>query len=80
MEGHITDLLLYLIGAAVVGLVGSVAKLWHDFNAHRLHSAETYLSNGDVEEIKQDIRSLRDVVYRIAIKMEVPVFSEPYKR
>ena len=80
MEVHIIQFVMYLMGAAVVGLVGAVAKLWHDFNAHKLHSAETYLNNGDVDEIKQEIRALRDVVYRIAIRMEVPVFTEPYKR
>jgi hypothetical protein len=80
MESQISQVIVYLIGASIVGLVAAVAKLWHDFNAHRLHSAETYISNGDIEEIKQDIRALRDVVYRIAIRMEVPVLTEPYRR
>lgn len=80
MESHIADVIVYLVGTAVVGLVAAVAKLWHEFNAHRIHSAEAYITNGDIDEIKQEIRALRDVVYRIAIRMEVPVLSEPFRR
>lgn len=80
MESQLSDLLVYLIGVAIVGLVAAVAKLWHDFYMHRLHVAERYMNSEDAEEIKQDLRALRDVVYRVANKLEVPVFSEPYRR
>lgn len=80
MESHIADIIVYLVGAAVVGLVAAVGKLWHDFNTHRLHVAESYMANSDVDEIKQELRALRDVVYRVALKMEVPVFTEPFRR
>lgn len=80
METQISQILVYLIGAAVVGLVAALAKLYHDFNAHKLHVAEAYMANSDIDEIKQEIRALRDVVYRVALKMDVPVFSESYRR
>lgn len=80
MEGHISQVIVTLIGACIIGLVGAVAKLWHDFYMHRLHVAEQYMSSQDAEEIKQDLRALRDVVYRVANKLEVPVFTEQYRR
>lgn len=80
MEAQISQILVYLIGVAIVGLVAALAKLWHDFYAHKLHVAEQYMNSQDAEEIKQDLRALRDVVYRVANKLEVPVFSEPYRR
>lgn len=80
MESQISQIVVYLIGAAVVGLVAALAKLYHDFNAHKLHIAESYMANSDVDEIKQEIRALRDVVYRVALKMDVPVFTEPFRR
>lgn len=80
MEAQISQILVYLIGASIVALVAAVGKLWHDFNAHRLHVAQSYMANSDVDEIKQELRALRDVVYRVALKMEVPVFIEPYRR
>lgn len=80
MDMHIAEVVVYLVCASIVALVGALAKLWHDFYAHKLHVAEQYMSGHDAEEMKQDIRALRDVVYRIANKLEVPVFSEPYRR
>lgn len=80
MEAQIVQVVVYLICVAIAGLVGALAKLWHDFYAHKLHVAEQYMSSQDAEEIKQDLRALRDVVYRVANKLEVPVFSEPYRR
>lgn len=80
MESQISQILVYLIGAAVVGLVAALAKLYHDFNDHKLHVAREYMANSDVDEIKQEIRALRDVVYRVALKMEIPVFTEPFRR
>lgn len=80
MEAHIAQIIVGLIGVSIVGLVGALAKLWHDFYAHKLHVAEHYMSSNDAEEIKQDLRALRDVVYRVANKLEVPVFTEPYRR
>jgi len=79
MEAQISQILVYLIGAFVLGLVAALAKLWHDFYAHKLHVAERYMNSEDAEEIKQDLRALRDVVYRVADKLEVPVFSERYR-
>lgn len=80
MEGQISGLLQYLIGAAVVGLVVAVITLWRELSAHKLHVAEVYMNSHDVDEIKNELRALRDVVYKIAVKMDVPTFSEAYRR
>lgn len=74
------DLIVYLCGAAIVGLVVAVITLWREFAAHKLHVAEVYMNSHDVDEIKRDLRELRDVVFKIAVKMDVPTFSEPFRR
>ena len=80
MNGGIQDLLVYLCGAAIVGIVVALVSLWREFTAHKLHVAEVYMNSHDVDEIKSELRGLRDVVYKIAVKMDVPTFSEPYRR
>lgn len=80
MNNGLQDLIVYLCGAAIVGLVVAVITLWREFAAHRLHVAEAYMNNHDVNEIKDELKHLRDVVYKIAVKMDVPIFSETYRR
>ena len=80
MEAHISQIIVYLIGAAVVGIVVALITLWREFAAHKLHVAEVYMNSHDVDEIKRDLRELRDVVFKIAVKMDVPTFSEAYRR
>ena len=79
LGGYVASLLLYLIGAGVVGLVGAVWKLYHDVTALKLHVAETYVSNSALDDIKGELKSMRDVIYRMALKLEVPVFTETYR-
>jgi hypothetical protein len=74
------DLIVYLCGAAIVGLVVAVITLWREFAAHRLHVAEVYMNSHDVDEMKRDLRELRDVVFKIAVKMDVPTFTETFRR
>lgn len=64
----------------VSALVGWVWLLWQDHNKHKLYVAENMLKSGALRDLTNDVHALRDVVYRIAVKMDVPVFSEPYKR
>lgn len=64
----------------VGALTGWIWMLWQDHNKHKLYVAENMLKQGALQEVKEEIHSLRDVIYRIATKMDVPVFSEPYKR
>lgn len=64
---------------AVVGLLAWVWSLWQSHNSLKLKVAEEYPKAQALQEIKKDIEQLRDVVYRIALKMEVPVFTEPYR-
>lgn len=64
----------------VGALTGWIWMLWQDHNKHKLYVAENMLKQGALQEVKEEINSLRDVIYRIATKMDVPVFSEPYKR
>lgn len=80
MEAQISQILVYLIGAAIVGIVVALITLWREFAAHKLHVAEVYMNSHDVDEIKRDLRELRDVVFKIAVKMDVPTFTEPFRR
>lgn len=64
---------------AVIGLVAWVWTLWQSHNALKLKVAEEYPKAHALDEIKNDVRLLRDVVYRIALKMDVPVFTEPLR-
>ena len=80
IESGIQSLLVYLLGTGVVGLTVWVWALWVSHNNLKLKVAEEYLKNESLAELKTEIHSLRDVVYRIALKMEVPVFSEQFRR
>lgn len=79
MESGIQELIVSLLGAGVAGLVVWVWALWRSHHDLKLKVAEDYLKRDSLEEFKQEIHALRDVVYRIAVKMEVPVFTEKYK-
>ena len=74
------DLIVYLCGAAIVGLVATNIALWRELSAHKLHVAEVYMNSNDVDEMKRDLRELRDVVFKIAVKMDVPTFTESFRR
>lgn len=63
-------------GAALTmssGLVAWVWALWRDHHSLRVKVAEDYPRNAALTELKEEIRELRDVVYRIAMRLEVPV-------
>lgn len=74
------DLIVYLSGAAIVGLVAGFIALSRELSSYKTHVAETYVKAGTLDEIKYDVRQLRDAVFQIAQKLEVPIFSEPYRR
>lgn len=74
------DLIVYLSGAAIVALVAGFVALSRELSAYKTHVAETYVKTGALDEIKHDVRQLRDAVFQIAAKLEVPIFSEPYRR
>ena len=74
------DLIVYLSGAAIVGLVAGFVALSRELSSYKTHVAETYVKAGTLDEIKHDVRQLRDAVFQIANKLEVPIFSEPYRR
>lgn len=79
MESYVGPI-LSLMGVAMSGLVAWVWSLWRShIDLHR-KVLEEYPKSSAINELKSEIHALRDVVYRIAIKMEVPVFSEPYKK
>lgn len=75
-----------LLVAAIVGLVTAVVHLWREQNTgeRRLSSlelkiAEKYLTKGDLDEVKTDVREIRHLVHRLCDKLEVPVVTEPYR-
>lgn len=72
--------ILSLMGIGISGLIGWVWALWKSHTDFKLKVSEDYLKASAVSELRSEIHALRDVVYRIAVKMEVPVFTEPYRR
>ena len=80
MNDGIQDLIVYLVGASIVGLVVWTWWLWAALHDLKLKVAENYVTHESLDEIKTEIRTVRDVLYRVALKMDVPVFSEPFHR
>lgn len=72
--------ILSLMGIGISGLIGWVWALWKSHTDFKLKVSEEYMKVSAINELKGEIHSLRDVVYRIAVKMEVPVLTEPYRR
>lgn len=66
-----------LIGSVALalgsGLVVWVWALWRDHHTLKVKVAEEYPKHNALTELKDEIRDLRDVVYRIAMRLEVPV-------
>ena len=79
MEAYIGPI-LSLMGVGISGLIAWVWALWKAHTDFKLKVSEDYMKASSINELKGEIHALRDVVYRIAVKMEVPVFSEPYRR
>ncbi len=48
----------------VGALTGWIWMLWQDHNKHKLYVAENMLKQGALQEVKEEIHSLRDVIYR----------------
>jgi hypothetical protein len=74
----IESLIVYLCGAAIVGVVTALIALWREFSAHKLHVAEMYMNKAAADEIKAEIKELRYVLWRVADKLEVPVTKEKW--
>jgi hypothetical protein len=70
------QLLNYLAGPAIVGLITWVFFLQHDLNDFKIQVANTYLKNTAVDDIRADIKELSKVVYEIAGKLGVPIRKE----
>lgn len=66
--------------AVICGLIGWVWLLWQDHNKHKLYCAEHMLKAGALQKLENEVDHIRDVLYRMALKLEVPVFTEPYRR
>lgn len=66
--------------SAVVGLVVWVWTLWRDYQAFKLKVAEEYLKTSALKEVKDEIHQLRNLMGQIALKLDIPIFTEPYTR
>lgn len=73
MENAYIQLLIYLAGPAILGMVGAIIKLWRDFTDHKLHVAENYVKKEDMQEIKQDTKEMKGIIYQIAAKIGVSI-------
>lgn len=77
---HYVAPILSLMGIGISGLVVWVWALWKSHTDFKLKVSDDYMKASSINELKSEIHALRDLVYRIAVKMEVPTFTEPYKR
>lgn len=72
-------ILLNLTAPAILGLVAWIWLLWRSHHALQLKVAEEYVRKDGLNEIKNeikdDINSLRELMYRIAGRLEVPVIT-----
>lgn len=67
------QLLLYLAGPSIIGLVTAIIFLWREITAYKLHVAETYVKKGDLNELKKDVREMKGVIYDVASKLGVSI-------
>jgi hypothetical protein len=68
-----TQLLIYLAGPAIVGIVGALIKLWRDFVDYKLHVAERYVKKEDIHELTQDTKEMKGVLYQVAAKLGIAI-------
>lgn len=71
-----TQLLNYLAGPAIVGLITWVFFIQRELNDLKIHIANSYLKTTAVDDIRTDIKDLSKVVYEIAGKLGVPLRKE----
>ncbi len=74
MEVYV-QLLIYLAPPAILGLIAWIWALWISHYKHKLHVAENYVKKDTVDEIKDELRSLTKMLWRIAGKLGIPVES-----
>ncbi|GAA0696438.1 hypothetical protein ISN75_06895 [Dyella marensis] len=79
MNDNFTNVLLSVAGAGIIGFVAwtvkSIAHLRADHDAYRLHVAEQYIKKDDLDDVKKELRGLRDLTIEIAGKLGIPVRS-----
>jgi len=68
-----TQLLIYLAGPAIIGLVTALIYLWREFTAYKLYIAENYVKQEAIHGIQRDMREMKGVLYQIAAKVGVPI-------
>jgi hypothetical protein len=67
------QLLLYIAPIAIIGLIGWIWALWISHYKHKLHVAENYVKKEATDEIKEELKSLTKMLWRIAGKIGIPV-------
>lgn len=73
MPSWIPTILGAIALALASGLVGWVWALWRDHHALRVKIAEEYPRNHTIDNLKEEIKELRYIVWKIAEKLDVPV-------
>jgi len=64
-----------LIGTALIALVTDHFRLRAEVNSFRLHVAEYYLKREGLQEVKDEVKEIRNVVFGIAGKLGVSVIK-----
>jgi hypothetical protein len=67
------QLLLYLAGPAILGVIAGVLYIWRDFTAYKLYIAENYVKQEAINSIQRDMREMKSVLYQIAAKVGVTI-------
>ena len=73
----------FVVGLAGIGVAGFVAWTVGNINKNRsaldafkLEVANNYLKTNGVDELKQEMHALRNVVYQIAFKLGIPIKAD----
>lgn len=67
------NLLVYLAGPAIVGLVTAVVFLWRDLTNLKIHVAENYVKQKALGDLQKDTEEMKSIMYQIAAKVGVPI-------
>lgn len=71
-EAEFTSFAFKALWAVASGAIGGLILLWREFYLFKIKIAE----QGSMAELKHEVHKLRDVVYKIADRLDIPVAHE----